>query len=110
MSTPEQMIEAQRCVLLWAQVAMSDATHKHLLTPDALAALLRERDQLADEVVKANGLLDMQMEERALLQQQRDQWRECAEALVQTYNDGVIYEHSAALARFDRLKAQEAGK
>ena len=80
--TPAEMIEAQRI----ARSVLHASDKDHLLTPDALAALLRERDEL---------------------KQQRDQWREVAEALAHAMSGTEIL---AAHKRFDALKAMEGGK
>ena len=108
MSTPEQMIEAQRIASRFPWL-----TDPHIITPDTLAALLRERDELQQKLHALRlvcGTTDAEKFttwlDRAI--QQRDQWRECAEALADSLRD--LHDRSNALARFDALKAQEAGK
>ncbi len=72
----------------------------HLLTADELRAVLVENEELRS----AERLARLQLD---LARKQRDQWRECARELVRAYNEGIIYEHSAALARFDALVKEE---
>jgi len=157
-STNEQMIEAQRIAYEEAQFYSETVRESHPLpiTPDALAALLRERDKLRDAERLARVQLEEARKERddwkakaefrwklyeayredyrrtrglvKLVEQQRDQWREVAEELryatddiarlpiAKGYVDGPCLEPEdmallkSARARFDALKAQEAGQ
>jgi hypothetical protein len=97
-STHEQMIEAQRYTI--AVMSNTSALPDHLLTPDALAALLREFEKLT--LTAANAA-----DRNVQLRKQRDQWRECA-MMLECANTKA--ERAFAVAHFDRLKAQEAGE
>jgi len=130
-STNEQMIEAQdEAQSLCVQ---NDVQIPHLITPDALAALLREREptahdyetveQIATEYLRAidTNAPDYGDSARILreyvstivkraekAEQQRDQWRELAEELrLDLEMLGAHTEYTQAEKRFDTLKAQD---
>lgn len=133
MSTHAEMIEAQRraCEKASFYRSMGMPTYLLPLSLDDLAALLRERDELQQKLHALRlvcGTTDADKFTTSLDRaiQQRDQWREVAEWLVDharelsgvyewkrnttQKNNGDMADLDAAIARFDRLKAQEAGK
>jgi len=105
MSTPtiEQRVQAQA----HAESKTYYVECPHLLTADELRRVLGELDDLRGALAIATRSADDQMFQKRAAERQRDQWRECARELVRAYNEGIIYEHSAALARFDALVKEE---
>ena len=135
-STNEQMVEAQNMAFVMLSLNSLRQPPAHLITPDALAVLLREREptahdyetveQIATEYLRAidTNAPDYGDSARILreyvstivkraekAEQQRDQWRECSEALrLDLEMLGAHTEYTQAEKHFDALKAQEAGK